>query len=179
MKPSQIIPLFDQYLLAHRKKFEAIVIGAGALSLLGVISRETKDVDVIDPEIPKDIKSLSQEFAKQTSQNLIQNWINNGPASMRDKLPIGWQKRLQKIYSGKALTLFTLSRVDLLATKLQGLGDRGERGPDWNDIKAMKPTLEEMDKALRWAEQQDANPSWPEHVRRLVDTLMKEMVNGI
>jgi len=179
MRPSQIIPLFDEYLSNRKKKFNAIVIGAGALSLLGIISRETKDVDVIDPEIPNDIKLLAQEFAKQASDNLIQDWINNGPSSMRDKLPEGWQKRLQTIFSGKALTLLTLSRTDLLATKLQGLGDRGERGPDWNDIKAMKPTTAEMLEALEWAEQQDANPSWPKHIRTLADRLMKEIGRGL
>lgn len=177
MRPTVIVERFDQFLTSKKLRFEAVVIGAGALSLLKIISRETKDVDVIDPILPSEIKAAAKEFAK-LNPGLLHDWINNGPSQMRDKLRTGWQKRLRKIYSGKSIVLFTLDRIDLLATKLQGLGDRGEFGPDWNDIKAMKPTQIEMDEALSWATQQDANPSWPAHVTGLIKKLMKEMKDG-
>lgn len=37
--------------------FDAILIGAAALQIMGVVKRETMDFDILDPKIPKKIKT--------------------------------------------------------------------------------------------------------------------------
>jgi hypothetical protein len=40
---------FDDFLFWKKKQFSAVVIGGGALSLLDIITRETQDIDILDP----------------------------------------------------------------------------------------------------------------------------------
>src|SRR5690606_30203171 len=94
-----------------------------ALSILGVITRETRDCDVLYPSIPDNILIASQDFAKL--QNLETNWLNNGPATLTRDLPEDWLLRSQDIFKGEALNLKTLGREDLLCTKLFAFCDRG------------------------------------------------------
>jgi hypothetical protein len=49
MKPNLIVENFDLYLKSKNLSFSAVVIGGAALSILGVITRQTQDVDVLDP----------------------------------------------------------------------------------------------------------------------------------
>ena len=56
---------FDRFLVERHLSFQAVVIGATALALLGIISRETQDCDVLDPKIPDSILEASREFAAQ------------------------------------------------------------------------------------------------------------------
>ncbi len=50
---------------------------------------------------------------------------------------------------GQAISLRTLSKAELLGTKLIGLGDRS--GRDEEDIVGMKPTRKELTEAYDWA----------------------------
>jgi hypothetical protein len=59
MNPKDVLLEFDRYLADRRLQFEAVVIGGAALSLLGVITRETQDCDVLDPKIPEEILQAS------------------------------------------------------------------------------------------------------------------------
>ena len=99
-------------------------------------------------------------------------WFNNGPISLKDKLPDAWRNRLQLAFKGKALTLHTLGREDLLRTKLLGLCDRGT---DKTDCMAMSPTKEELKNAVAWVKEQDGNPGWPKHVDEALADLAKDL----
>ncbi len=55
MWPVEIIEAFDRFLRDRGLQFDAVVIGGAALSLLGVVSRPTKDVDILVPKIPHEI----------------------------------------------------------------------------------------------------------------------------
>src|SRR4051794_31325640 len=108
MKPKEMLVEFDQYLAVRKLHFEAVVIGGSALALLGTITRETQDCDVLDPNIPENVAKAAQEFSREVRQKgreLKDDWLNNGPASLKDVLPKAWQSRLEKLYSGQALTL--------------------------------------------------------------------------
>ena len=52
---SKIVSEFDAYLAKRKLKFEGVIIGGAALNLLGVVSRLTRDCDVLDTSIPKEI----------------------------------------------------------------------------------------------------------------------------
>ncbi|MGK5088356.1 DUF6036 family nucleotidyltransferase [Bdellovibrionota bacterium FG-2] len=178
MKPKESLIEFDQYLAARKLEFEAVVIGGAALALLGVITRETQDCDVLDPNIPHDIAQAAREFSYAVSQrggDLKANWLNNGPESLKDVLPQGWRSRLEKLYAGKALNLHTLGRSDLLKSKLFAYCDRGE---DLGDCLALKPSRDELRNSLEWVQAQDANPGWPDHVAKRLAKLAEKLGYG-
>ena len=83
----EIIPLFDRYLGDRGMAFEAIVVGGAAWAMLGLITRETRDCDVIEPHLPETIREASRAFAKELDDRgiiLRQDWLNNGPALLAD-----------------------------------------------------------------------------------------------
>jgi hypothetical protein len=57
-----ILQLFDRHLATRQLRFQAVVIGSAALNLLGVVSRLTKDCDILTPEIPKEIGEASRDL---------------------------------------------------------------------------------------------------------------------
>ncbi len=179
MKPKETIGAFDEFLASHRIAFSAVAIGGTALAILGVISRETRDCDILDPEIPENVRKLAEEFAAEQTRvgNLLrEDWLNNGPASLIKNLPDGWRNRLIPLFSGKSLKLSTLGRPDLLRTKFFALCDRGT---DRQDCLALKPSVEEIRESIEWVKYQDANPQWPKHVEEALTSLAKELGYGI
>ena len=173
----KIIEEFDLFLKDKSLKFEAIIIGGAALSILHIISRMTEDVDCIDPEIPTDIKRASSEFIIKNPQYGLnpEKFLNNGPISIIKTLPDGWKERTQLIFQGKALTFFTLGRIDLLKTKLDAMVHRGR---DMEDVIAMKPTPKELQDCLEWVLEADGGEHWPEMVKESFNEL-KSKLNGI
>ena len=173
MITKDILDAYNQFLEERGLALNAIIVGGTALNLLGYISRQTRDVDILAPELSEALKLASEDFAK-TRPTLWSNWLNNGPSSLVDILPTGWETRLQDSYIGTALRLKTLGRPDLLKTKLFAYCDRGT---DLSDCIAMRPTPEELDDALAWVILQDGNELWPNHVRASFEVLTQQL-NG-
>lgn len=175
MSPIEVVEKFDHYLHKNNMAFEAVVIGGAALSILGIITRQTQDVDVLDPEIPFDILEAAKLFAKLegiADTTLKENWLNHGPESLRNYLRPNWRLRLQPLYKGMAITFTTLGRIDLIGTKILAYCDRGT---DFKDCIDLKPTREEILEILPWVEQYDLNPDWPTYVRSQVEELAKRL----
>lgn len=173
---TNIIKEFDEFLSAKSFKFEAIIIGGAALSILHIITRMTEDVDCIAPLIPDEIKSASVEFIIQNPKHGLnpEKFFNNGPISIIKTLPDGWKERTQLIFQGKALTFFTLGRIDLLKTKLDAMVHRGR---DMEDVIAMKPTNKELAECLEWVLNADGGDYWPEMVNESFNELRSKL-NG-
>jgi hypothetical protein len=164
---------FDHYLASQGLRFRAVIIGGAALIALGIIKRTTKDVDCLEPALPDDIKDTSRRFASERPDlGLSVDWLNNGPLSLQDDLPDGWRERLVPVFTGAAMALHTLGRLDLLRTKLFAYCDRQQ---DEDDCAAMSPTVEELAVCLPWLLERDSNPHWPANVkaslRRLAERL--------
>ena len=110
VKIEKLVEDFDSYLHHKGLEFEAVVIGGAALNLLGVVSRFTRDCDVLDPKIPEVVLKAAREFAAAVRADggiLRDDWFNNGPESLKRTLPKTWQANLQPLYQGKALRLHT------------------------------------------------------------------------
>jgi Nucleotidyltransferase of unknown function (DUF6036) len=179
MEAARTIRLFDQFLAERGLSFEAVVIGGAALGLLGIISRQTRDCDILRPALPAEIRNAATAFAKARRAHgevLDDEWLNNGPASLADALPEGWSTRLQMAYQGRAIILRCLGRTELLMSKLFALCDRGI---DLRDCVALAPTVEELRDIRPWVERQDANPEWPAHVRATLDDLGRRLNHGV
>lgn len=111
MEPRKIIAQFDEFLSQRGLHFEAVVIGGAALALLDVISRQTRDCDILDPIVPTDILAAANEFAiamRQYGEILQDGWLNHEPASLSKLLPMGWRRDLQLVFKGQAIVLYSL-----------------------------------------------------------------------
>ena len=170
---NDILRAFDGYLTNLNLRFHAVVIGGAALITMGIIKRTTKDVDCLDPDIPDPVKQASKIFAlEHPNLGLDENWLNNGPASLKADLPVGWQDQLIQLFSGVAVELYTLGRLDLLRTKLFAYCDRQQ---DEDDCAALLPTLDELRICLPWLLERDGNPYWPENVKAALRQLAKRL----
>lgn len=179
MLPRPMIEAFDLHLAGLALRLEAVVIGGAALALLGVTTRQTRDFDILAPELPAAIAEAARDFARAQRSlgvELIDDWFNNGPIQLGEILPAGWQLRLQRAFEGRALVLRTLGRADLLKTKLFALCDRGT---DLPDCVALAPSADELDEAMPWLAEQDANTEWPAHVRATLADLTRRLGDGI
>jgi hypothetical protein len=175
MLPRRTIEAFDQHLAAVGLRLDAIVIGGSALALLEVITRETRDFDILAPALDPAVADAARAFAakqRRLGVVLMDDWLNNGPMQLGDVLPAGWRLRVRVAYEGAAVRLDTLGRADLLSTKLFALCDRGS---DLTDCLALAPTAEEIAEALPWVAYQDANPDWPAHVAATLADLQRRL----
>ncbi len=152
------------------------MIGGAALNLLGIVHRATEDCDIIYPLLPEAIVTAAREFAEQQRtierSDLDRDWLNNGPASLVEVLPSGWEARLQPCYSGTVLTLRSLGRLDLIRSKLFAVCDRGR---DLADCLALAPSVEELAAIQPWLAIQDLNPDWPAHVRSTLANIARRL----
>lgn len=64
-------------------------------------------------------------------------------------------------------------REDFLKSKLYAYCDRTT--PDFEDLKDLKPTEEELNDALDWVKQRDAHANWPSHVEKSFNVLKKAL----
>ena len=157
--PKKLLPEFDNFLHKKSMKFEAVVIGSGALTIMGFLQRQTVDIDVLDPKIPDKIIKLAEEFRIQKEKEgiyLIKNWINNGPDKLLSNLPKNWSSRTELFFNGKALTFVTLGRPDLLKDKLWGFCDL--RDQDRLVILALKPSHSELLETAKWVKRPGSSP---------------------
>jgi len=178
MDPRTTLTAFDRYLADRGLALEAVVVGGAALNLLGVVSRQTRDCDILHPMLPPEVVAAAQAFAAEVRAGggaLRDEWLNNGPSQLGQLLPAGWELRLQEAFRGQAVVLRTLHRSDLLKAKLFALCDRGL---DLPDCVALAPTPAELAEAITWLEPQDLHPGWPAHVRTTIGDLARRLGHG-
>lgn len=179
MRPRETLEAFDDYLAERGLTLRAVVIGGTALNLLGVIARATKDCDVLAPPLPATLIEAARSFASEVRNGggvLQDDWLINGPSSLADVLPSGWDARLVPVFSGVAIQLQCLGREDLLRSKLFALCDRGI---DLGDCLALAPSASELTLILPWLEKQDANPDWPAHARATLADVGARLGHGV
>lgn len=179
MIPRELLTRFDAHLAARALRLEAVVIGGAALNLLGVVSRPTKDCDILHPALPPEIIHAAREFAaamRHRGDLLDDDWLNNGPAALAQQLPHGWERRLRVVFTGTAIVLRCLGRDDLLLSKLFALCDRGL---DLADCIALAPAAGELEALRPWVESQDLNPDWPAHVRATFADLGRRLGHAV
>lgn len=146
----------------------ALLVGGGAaLNLLGLVTRTTKDVDVIavvhlrsggaslesaDP-LPSHLRQASQQVAHDLG--LHADWLNPGPTSLLDfGLPSGCLDRATERTFGTRLRLLVLSRLDQIHLKLYAAVDQ-RGGRHLVDLLELRPTADELLAAVQWAKTHD------------------------
>jgi hypothetical protein len=169
MEPSRIdnaLSALGELLAAAGTPCEIVVIGGAALQVLGLVTRPTADVDVVaivdhglqsaEP-LPAPLADAAHRVA--VDFGLPDDWLNPGPTAMLQwGLPEGFVGRLTaRIYG--ALTADFASRFDQIHFKLFAFADLGG-GRHEADLKALRPTREELLAAAAWARTQDPSPGF-------------------
>lgn len=118
--------------------FRMIIVGGGAMALLGVLSRPTDDIDALD--FDAELLPLMERFDLNGS---VRSYIDHFPYNFEDRLvPVA--------LSTKAVQCFSASLEDLVVSKLYS-----ERPTDRTDIR--RPEVlealdwEKLDSAVREA----------------------------
>ena len=176
----QALGLLAQFLADSKYSAHIIICGGAALSIMEVVSRPTKDVDVLaligDGGRLTDAKPLPeaiQDAANRVAETLglPLGWLNDGPASqIRFGFPIGMQDRLVPRRYGDFLTVYLIGRLDQIHLKLFAAADQG-RGRHTDDLLALQPTEEEIEIAARWVAGQDASEVFAELLKDMLAQL--------
>ncbi len=157
----QVLKQLDEILVQQNStSIDLKVCGGGALCILGISFRQTRDLDVIVPDLPEEVKVAAKTVAKVL--NLRADWLNNGPASLVRDLQKGWEDRCEPIHAGRCVSISILGRLDLIASKLFAFCDRDEN--DLEDLVVLKPTKEELNSLLAWTLERDGSEYWPKRV---------------
>lgn len=169
---------------AAGESYAIIIVGGAALNLLHVVSRATRDVDIVafatrrarswrpteaPPELPSPLALAVGTVARDL--NLLPTWLNTGPQSQwRYGLPRGFAGRVRwSRYGG--LHVGIAGRADLIALKLFAATDADgpAAGRHTKDLLALAPTVAEFARAARWVKRQDAGELFPRQVDHVVE----------
>lgn len=151
-------------LLADRKlHYEVVAIGGGGLLLLGLLSRPTKDVDLVAlvdhgyfvsaENLPIPLLDAIHEVGN--ALRLGKNWVNSGPTGLlKEGLPDGFVGRMETLHFG-GLTVHLAGRFDQICFKLYAATDHDRNSKHFSDLESLKPTKEELQQAAKWCRTQD------------------------
>lgn len=163
-----------------------VLIGGSALLALGLVSRTTRDADImagvdvrdglVDPRpMSEALRTAALRVAREF--DLDEHWLNTGPADqVLAGLPEGFLERLTPRTYGSRLTIHLPDRYDLIHLKLFTAVDQG-MGRHVTDLEALTPTDAEMLDAARWVLTQDAGEVFPAIVRDALNQMGYERIS--
>jgi hypothetical protein len=177
--------LGERLTLAKVGPYRLVVCGGAALIACSLISRETtKDIDVValidgeghvvspDP-LPSDLLRDVAQVGRDL--DLPPDWLNNGPSRnpgglFQVGLPAGFKDRLTRQNFGSALAVYFVGRLDQIHFKVYAAVDQGT-GRHVDDLRDLRPTADEIEKAARWAMTHD--PS--EGFRTVLTSMLRQL----
>jgi hypothetical protein len=171
--------LSERLNLAQAPTYELLVCGGSALIARGLVSRVTRDVDVMARREPSGLVSsrplpsplLAAAERVGADLGLAPNWLNSGPADLFEMgLPEGCIGRLESRSYGSSLVVWFVGRLDQIHFKLYAAADQGP-GRHVDDLIALKPMPGELLAAARWACSHDVSEGFRAIVRDMLTKL--------
>ena len=163
-----LLSALSEQVAVRGERYSIAVVGGSALLALGLISRPTRDVDVVAllhdgslvsaKPLPPGLLDAAQVVAADFG--LPQDWLNDGPASlMHLGLPEGFLERALHRAYGDALDVLFASREDQIHFKLYAVVDQGV-GRHFTDLQALAPTETELVQAAQWTRTHDPSEGY-------------------
>lgn len=172
-----------ELLAAEDEHIAIVVVGGATLSLLGVVQRATSDVDVIarasraptgelrleralpfPPALARAIRTVARDFG------LPDDWMNAVvEAQWTQGLPPGLLEDITWRKYGAGLDVGLVGRRTLIDLKLFAAVDRGPGSVHLQDLVALDPSEEELQRAAAWILTQDAAPEWASLVAEVIE----------
>lgn len=156
---STLFRALGEQLTARGERYTVAVVGGSALLALGLVSRATRDVDIVaivnDNELAsaQPLPAALLDAAHRVARDFAvpDDWLNPGPTSLLDLgLPEGFMERAERRDFGPGLEVLFASRVDQISLKLYATVDQGA-GKHLTDLEALAPTDQELLDAARWS----------------------------
>lgn len=147
-----------------------VICGGASLLLQDLSNRPTRDVDVIEPSVDEVLSECAESVANKLG--LDNHWFNSSPGSLVGYLSEDWKDNTVLVYTSSNLQIFSISRIDLLFSKLWAMCDRDK---DIDDLLTLQPSLHEIKICRDRVVVCDANPNWTEWVDENVNTLKKKL----
>jgi hypothetical protein len=157
--------------LAYRgEAYEIVLVGGADLVLRGIVSRSTKDADVVGQRLGDGrvvpLRRLPEALARAVSEvadahDLASDWLNVGPESLVELgLPAGFEDRLTaRHYRG--LRVWLAGPYDLVCFKLYAAADHWpSRDRHLDDLRALRPTEADLLSSARWSMTHDPSPAF-------------------
>ena len=173
----------------HAQDTHFVVCGGSALIMRGLISRMTRDVDIIAflshggeqpgqlhyvPALPGTLSKAASQVASDLG--LDKNWLNTWPKDLLQLgLPEGFSTRLDTRSYSKNLFISFISRFDQIHFKVYAAVDSGP-GRHVDDLMALAPNFTEMKQAAMWAMRQDPSPEFKATLLDMLNALHYERV---
>lgn len=169
-------------LAADRAPVDVVVVGGATLNLLGIVSRTTRDVDVIAQAYRDGSGTLTLAHAEPFPRALEQaiatvardlgledDWMNAAVGKQWSQgLPPGIEHDLEWRRYG-ALRVGLVGRSTLVALKLFAAVDQGPRSVHMQDLAILAPGDEELGRAAEWVATQDGSPLFPQLIQQAVE----------
>jgi hypothetical protein len=166
-------------LLHARGQRESLaLVSGGALVLLGLAHRSTRDLDVVarvDGGALRPAAPFSDALRRAVADvaralDLAPDWLNPGPAALLTQgLPEGFAERAHRRDYG-ALEVWLADRWDQIHLKLYAAADHWpDRSRHLADLLRLQPSAHELAAAARWCRQHD--PSAPFEEAQLAPVL--------
>lgn len=173
----KLLSALGEQLGLRGERYSIVVVGGSALLVLGLMSRPTRDVDVVAllhdgslvPAEPLPEGLLAAARIVAADFGLPGDWLNTGPASLVDfGLPEGFMERTYRRDYGDALQVLFASRVDQIHFKLYAVVDQGA-GRHLADLQALAPTAGELVQAARWTRTHDPSDGYREALLKVLN----------
>jgi hypothetical protein len=174
--------------LAKASPVHIIACGGSALIITGIVGRTTKDIDVLGimktfegkKEIlkPEPLPEVLQKSILEVADTLgiDKNWLNTGPKDLlKYGLPEGFLERLEKREYGRLLTVYFAGRIDQIYFKVYAAVDSGP-GRHVDDLLLLQPTVDEIEKAAKWAMTHDPSEPFRNTLKEMLRVLKYESV---
>jgi hypothetical protein len=167
-----------------------IVVGGANLAVRGLVDRTTRDVDVIarmedvdgerrivraepfPPEFIAAVERVARDFG------LPPNWLNAVVGRQwQAGFPPGFEEGIRWSSHG-ALTVGLVSEPTLIALKFFAAIDQGMKSVHWQDLMALRPTEDEIERAVDWVRSQDAGADFQHFVDQAREQLRRDLAQG-
>jgi hypothetical protein len=160
------------------------VLGGTALLLREVVTRTTRDVDVLGlreegrwlplHELPPALAEAVRDVARVYGEDA--DWLNAKPSGLLAAgMPAGWEARLADREFGAGLLVSLLGREDLVATKLYALNDQSPTSKHAGDLLALSPSPDELAAAAAWCRSHDPSPAFADQLEQALAWLRERL----
>jgi hypothetical protein len=157
---------------ARHLEYELVAVGGSSLVLLGLITRATRDLDIVAVvengryvgagSLPQPLLDAVRDVGEVLGIGI--DWLNACPSALLDfGLPEGFAERAE-VRSFGASTLHLASRFDQIYLKLYAAVDQGPRSKHVEDLRALEPSHEELRSAAVWGRTHDPSPAFREEL---------------
>lgn len=180
--------LGEQLAARSKAQIDLLVCGGSALQALRLVTRSTKDVDVVALVSQNPAHGLEMSTAQPLPPALIEaaskvardfqlkdDWLNPGPTSALEfGLPAGVLERAQVCEYGNRLTVRFISRFDQIHFKLYAAVDQG--GKHYDDLRKLSPAADELEQAARWSMTHDVSEGYRGELKRILKEMGRDDV---